>query len=338
MNKLPESIRNYLSTYHLETLAPVWIELKIDSEIVKSVGGSWQNYFSELPAIGNMVSDSCELLQGMLPIQENFELPHMQLNIDKYTDILAFKDSGSDWLLFFDVTENVLQLQKYQQAANELHLLKDKLHNTLSRYMGNEIANRAINGDLKLKADGERKLISTLFVDIRGFTNYNEKVDAQEVMDTLNAYMEKMLGSILSNYGVVDKIMGDGIMAVFGILESQNNHVEDAFQAALDIQSNIKALNKIRGNAQLEVLGVGVGVATGEAVLGILGSHERRAFTAIGRHVNLAARLESNARAGEILIDESTLTSLATTPDYQIFELELKGIGKGNVYSITSEN
>jgi len=338
MSQLPEIISKQLSAYRLETLTPCWVELETGTDKIKAIGGTWENYFRNLPTIGSTISDSCEVLEGMLPVQESFDLPHMQLNNDTYTDILAFKDHGSDWLLFFDVTENVLQLQKYQQAANELNLLKDKLHNTLSRYMGQEIANRAINGDLELKAAGERKLISTLFVDIRGFTTYNEKVDAQEVMDTLNAYMDEMLGAILSNHGVVDKIIGDGIMAIFGIVPSKNNNVEDVFQAALDIQSNIKQLNKSRGNAQLEVLGVGVGVATGEAVLGILGSHERRAFTAIGRHVNFAARLESNARAGEILIDEATLTALAKMPDYQIVELDLKGIGKGVVYSITIDS
>jgi len=332
---IPQAVSARLATYSLDSLAPAWIELKPNTEIIASLGGNWLNYLPESLALGSNLSDTCETLQGMLPIADDFELPQMQMQDDVYIDILAIKGESSDWLIFCDVTQSTLQLQHYQQAANELHLLKDQLNRTLGRYVGEEVAGRAAKGELTFNADGERKVITTLFVDIRGFTTYNEKVDAQEVMNTLNAYMNCMLEPILENHGLVDKIMGDGVMAVFGLLESDDNSVEDAYRAGLGIQSRIKSLNKERGNAHLEVLGVGVGIATGDAVLGILGSHERRAFTAIGKHVNLAARLESNARVGEILLDEPTLSTLTTTPEYQLITLDLKGIGKSHAYSIT---
>ncbi|HID37385.1 MAG TPA: adenylate/guanylate cyclase domain-containing protein [Ghiorsea sp.] len=336
MNKphIPKSISQRLASYHLANLSPAWVELAPNTEQIKSIGGKWQAYFTKQPKVNTNISDYCDTLQGMLPIEYAFELPHMQLKDNTYTDIIAFEDVSGGWLLFLDVTNNVLELQQYQQAANELHLLKGQLDRTLSRHIGHEIAQLAVDGDIQLNTEGERKIISTLFVDIRGFTNYNEKVDAQEVMNTLNAYMHEMLQSILDNHGIIDKIMGDGIMAIFGIAASNNNHVEDVFQAGLTIQQRIKALNEKRAQRQQEVLGVGVGIATGEAVLGILGSHERRAFTAIGKHVNLAARLESNARAGEILLDEVTLNALEKTPHHRRVNLELKGIGKVDVYTV----
>ncbi len=332
---MPQSVRDKLTAYHLDALSPAWIELEAGTERIKSLGGSWHTYFPEMPSTGDAISDWCVVLQGMLPLQEDFELPHMQILDGQYTDILAFHHDNADWLILLDVTEHVLQLQQYQQAANELHLLKDQLHHTLGRYVGEEVAKRALQGKLTFNAEGERRVITTLFVDIRGFTTYNEKVDAQEVMNTLNAYMNCMLEPILANHGLVDKIMGDGVMAVFGLVESDKNSVENAYLAGLGIQKCVRSLNKKRGSAHQEVLGVGVGIATGDAVLGILGSHERRAFTAIGKHVNLAARLESNARVGEILLDEATLTALENTPDYQLITLDLKGIGKSHAYSIT---
>ena len=328
---IPKRINQWLAAYHLGNLSPAWIQLEKGAELVQSVGGAWACYFDNKPAKKADISTYCDVLQGMLPIHEPFELPHMQLMDNQYTDIIALEDETCDWLLFLDVTHSVLELQRYQQAANELHLLKDQLDRTLSRHIGQEIAQLALNGDIQLNTDGERKTISTLFVDIRGFTNYNEKVDAQEVMNTLNAYMHEMLGSILDNHGIIDKIMGDGIMAIFGIASSENYHVEDAFQAGLTIQKRVQTLNGQREKNQQEVLGVGVGIATGDAVLGILGSHERRAFTVIGKHVNLAARLESNARAGEILVDKTTLLALNHTPQHHIVNLELKGIGKVDV-------
>lgn len=327
----PDRINQWLATYHLGNLSPAWVQLEKGAELVQSVGGAWSCYFDNKPELNTDISTYCAVLQGMLPIHEPFELPHMQLMDNQYTDIIALEDETCDWLLFLNVTQSVLELQRYQQAANELHLLKDQLDRTLSRHVGQEIAQLALDGEIQLNTDGERKTISTLFVDIRGFTNYNEKVDAQEVMNTLNAYMHEMLQSILDNHGIIDKIMGDGVMAIFGIANSKNQHVEDAFQAGLTIQQRVQKLNKQRSQNKQEVLGVGVGIATGEAVLGILGSHERRAFTAIGKHVNLAARLESNARAGEILLDKVALTTLKKTPQHHIVNLELKGIGKVDV-------
>lgn len=335
---IPDLISQHLADYHIQTLAPAWIELTTQTDYIQSLGGAWQNYFEVNLEIGSSITLACEYLQGMLPIQENFELPQIQMRNEKYTDILAFHDAQTqtDWLLFCDVTQSTLQLQEYQQAANELNLLKDQLKRTLGRFVGEEVAQRAANGTLQFDTAGERKVITTLFVDIRGFTPFNEKHDAQEVMHALNLYMDCMLKPILEESGMVDKIIGDGVMAVFGVLASKNNSADNAFTAAKRIQKKVQALNKQRGNEGLEQLGVGIGIATGDAVLGILGSHERRAFTAIGRHVNLASRLESNARIGEILLDEASVSSLNHAPEFALVTLTLKGIGKTHAYSFAS--
>ncbi|MDQ7001288.1 MAG: adenylate/guanylate cyclase domain-containing protein, partial [Ghiorsea sp.] len=192
---------------------------------------------------------------------------------------------------------------------------------------------RIAQGEMQLNAAGERKTITTLFVDIRAFTPFNERYDAQVVMQTLNDYMNGMLPPILQHHGMVDKIMGDGVMAVFGVLPSENDSCLDAFHAAKQMIQAIATLNQQRMRNGLEQLGIGVGIASGEAVLGILGSHERRAFTAIGRHVNLAARLESNARVGEILIDKTVYQALAQPHAFTATTLTLKGIGQTLVFS-----
>ncbi len=335
---IPDIISQHLAAYHIQTLAPAWIELTPQTDQIQSLGGAWQSYFTTNLELGSSITSACEYLQGMLPIQESFELPQVQMRNDKYTDILAFHDAQTqtDWLLFCDVTMSTLQLQEYQQAANELNLLKDQLNQTLGRFVGEEVAQRASNGTLQFNIAGERKVITTLFVDIRGFTPFNESHDAQDVMHALNQYMDCMLKPILEEAGMVDKIIGDGVMAVFGVLASDNNSADNAFVAAKSIQAKVKALNKQRGNEGQDQLGVGIGIATGDAVLGILGSHERRAFTAIGRHVNLAARLESNARIGEILLDEASVTALDNPPSFALVSLTLKGIGKTHAYSLTS--
>ncbi|MDQ6976896.1 MAG: adenylate/guanylate cyclase domain-containing protein, partial [Ghiorsea sp.] len=125
------------------------------------------------------------------------------------------------------------------------------------------------------------------------------------------------------------------VMAAFGVLPSQHHSSLDALQTAKQMIQAVHQLNQQRLNQGLEQLGIGVGIASGEAVLGVLGSHERRTFTAIGRHVNLAARLESNARVGEILIDEATHQTLAKPISFTPVTLTLKGIGQTDIFSQT---
>lgn len=332
MNKLPGVLYQHIASHHIKQLEPAWLKVRSSSEEILAVGGAWQHYLPRLPVASDRVSDVCEPLLGMLPCTENFELPHMQLSEDHYTDIAAIKDETCDWLLFCDVTEHVKQLQQYQQASNDLVLLKGELNRTLDRYVGHHVAERVAQGKMQLNLAGERRRISTLFVDIRGFTPFNESHDAQLVMQTLNNYMDGMLAPILSKDGMVDKIIGDGVMAIFGVLDSKYSGVESAFSAAQSMIKNIYALNEKRQEQGLEQLGIGVGIATGDAVLGMLGSHDRRCFTAIGKHVNVAARLESKAGTGEILVDSETYHNLNTCDGFSLRRLSLKGIGEVDTY------
>ncbi|MDX8388342.1 MAG: adenylate/guanylate cyclase domain-containing protein [Ghiorsea sp.] len=332
-SSIPDVIAEHITNHSIKKLEPAWIQVEPNTETIKTLGGAWFQYFETQPIVGSPVSSLCEMLMGMLPTIEHFELPQIQLSEDKYTNISILHDVKGDWILFCDVTQNTLQLQQYQQTSNELTLIKGQLKRTLDRYVGQEVYERVSKGSLQFDTAGERKNITTLFVDIRGFTPFNETHDAQVVIHTLNDYMSCMLKPILEEFGMVDKIMGDGVMAVFGVLPSSNNSAHDARSAANKILQRTLLLNQHRKSQQLEQLGIGIGFATGDAVLGLLGSHERRTFTAIGRHVNLAARLESNARIGEILIDTESFNQLEKPDSFTPATLSLKGIGKTDVYT-----
>ncbi|MDQ6990691.1 MAG: adenylate/guanylate cyclase domain-containing protein [Mariprofundaceae bacterium] len=330
---LPLPLYQHIASHTIQQLEPAWLQLEKGSERIIQVGGAWQYYCQQMPQAGQQASDVFDVLIAMLPISESFELPQVQLQDGKYTDIFGLCEPHHDWLLFCDVTQNTLNIQQYHQISNDFILLKAQMKQTLHRYIGHEVSERIAQGEMQLDAAGERKTIATLFVDIRGFTPFNERHDAQMVMQTLNDYMNGMLPAILQHHGMVDKIMGDGVMAVFGVLPSENHCCLDAFHSAKQIIQAIYTLNQHRLSSGLEQLGIGVGIASGEAVLGILGSHERRAFTAIGRHVNLAARLESNARVGEILIDKTVHQTLGQSHAFTAVTLTLKGIGQSDVFS-----
>ncbi len=332
---LPQPLYQHIASHSIQQLEPAWLQLKKGSDCILQAGGTWQHYYPQQPQVGQQATELFDVLIGMLPIIEDFELPQIQLQDGQYTDIFALADKEHDWLLFCDVTQNTLQLQQYQQVSNDLILLKAQMKQTLHRYVGHEISERITQGEMQLDAAGERKTIATLFVDIRGFTPFNERHDAQVVMQTLNDYMHCMLPSILQHHGMVDKIMGDGVMAVYGILASETDCCFNALHSAEQMIQAVHTLNQQRLSQGLEQLGIGVGIASGEAVLGILGSHERRTFTAIGRHVNLAARLESNARVGEILIDQATYQALNQPQTFTPVTLTLKGIGQTDIFSQT---
>ncbi len=143
----------------------------------------------------------------------------------------------------------------------------------------------------------------------------------------LNAYLTAMIRPVLDGGGIVDKIIGDAVMAVFGLLPSRLSAAGLAVAVAREILKTSDAVGVDRQTAGQQALGVGIGVATGPVVLGVLGSKDRRALSVTGHSVNLAARLENCALPGEILMDERTFNQLERGRDaFAPKVLDLKGI------------
>ena len=331
---MPDILFNYLADLQIHQLFPAWLKLDSDHLHAVEAGGDWPRYFTTAEFTPGCELDELSLYLSGQPFDQPFILPQLELQEGHYTDIHHLPVQGNSWLLLLDVTEQVKAQQLQQQNANELSLLKERQRQTLNRYMGSAIADLSIDGKLTFNAAGERRYISTMFIDLRSFTLFNEAYDPQLVMDVLNQYMLHMLPPILDEGGLIDKITGDGAMAVFGV-QSCSNPGEAALRAAYRIQQQVIKMNQSRQAEGLYVMDVGVGIASGEAVLGIIGARDRRAFSAIGPHVNLAARLEGSARGGEILVDKNTFESCShLIGNYQAIEMELKGIGLTAVYNL----
>jgi len=162
----------------------------------------------------------------------------------------------------------------------------------LGSYIGHEVAEEALRQD-EIQLGGVRKPVAVLFSDLRGFTSYAEKLSPEELVIQLNAYLEEMVAVISAHGGVVDKYMGDGIMAVFGAPRTRPDDAVRALRAAKALVSALERHNARRASSSQPPLKMGIGVHFGEAVAGNIGTLDHAQYTIIGDTVNLASRLES---------------------------------------------
>ncbi len=187
---------------------------------------------------------------------------------------------------------------------------REKKHvlGALEKYISKDVADEILKNPDKLKLGGVRKKITILFSDIRGFTSLSEKMSAEELVKLLNEYLTEMTNVVLQNRGVIDKFIGDAVMAFWGAPLEQHKQAELACRTALEMQKELEKLNRKWKKAGIPALKIGVGLNTGEAVIGNLGSHERFDYTAIGDNINLGSRLEGLTKqySVDIIVSEST--------------------------------
>jgi class 3 adenylate cyclase len=160
-----------------------------------------------------------------------------------------------------------------------------------------------------LELGGRRAEITTLFADIRGFTSFSEALNPEVLVSVLNSYLAWAARSILEEEGTIDKFLGDAVMAWFNAPIPQPDHTLRAVRAALAIREGILALH--RDMPPEYQLSFGVGIHSGEALLGLIGTQERLEYTAIGDSVNTAKRLQENAAKGQILISRESAQHVA---------------------------
>jgi adenylate cyclase len=177
----------------------------------------------------------------------------------------------------------------------------------LSRFLSPAVAEMVARGQVELLRAGRLAEVSVLFADIRGFTTLAESEAPQETVSMLNEFFTAMARVIFRNEGNLDKFIGDCVMAVWGSPSSHPDDPARALRAALEMQAEVDALNQQRAAAGRQPIAIGVGVNTGQAVVGYMGSTERHEYTAIGDSVNTASRLCNLAKAGEVLASEAAI-------------------------------
>lgn len=222
------------------------------------------------------------------------------------------------WLIFL-----VHIFSRYLAEARE----RRKILNVFGRYLAPQLVDSIARQDNAMpELGGETRDIAVLFVDIRGFTSMSETLAPSQVVEILNLYLELTTRAVFDNGGTVDKFIGDATMAVFNAPLPLEDYVYRAVKTGLDMVRGAKALEQEIRERFGQTVGFGVGIHCGQAIVGNIGTSFRMDYTAIGDTVNIASRLENQAKAGEVLISGEVARRLKPRIRAQFLgEYQLKG-------------
>jgi class 3 adenylate cyclase len=224
------------------------------------------------------------------------------------------------------------ELGRLTEAFNEMLTglrQRDFIRDTFGRYVSPEVAQALLESPEGLRLGGEKRVITVLMSDLRGYTRFAEQGDPGWVMDVLNGYLARMTDIIVEHGGTINEFMGDGIVAVFGAPVAHPDHAERAAAAALAMQRAMVDINESHAARGLPRFEMGIGLNTGEAVVGNIGSEQRAKYAVVGAAVNLAARVESATVGGQVFMSAGTrerILDLAETAD--TLAVELKGLAE----------
>jgi adenylate cyclase len=195
--------------------------------------------------------------------------------------------------------------EAFNQMARSLRE-KEMIKRAFTRYVAREVVEEILKDPEQLVLTGERREVTVLFCDIRGFTPLAERLSPEEVVSLLNEFYTLMIETTFKHDGTLDKFLGDAVMAIFGAPIAHPDHAMRAVKTALAMRSGVGELNERRAAVGKEPIRIGIGVSLGEVVAGTVGTEDRMEYTVIGDSVNLAARLVDNAKPGRILISHRT--------------------------------
>jgi len=232
---------------------------------------------------------------------------------------------------------NPVLLKARIDASLEKKRLRDQLKELVRRFATPEVAQDLQKSGFSL--GGKRVDASVMFSDIRGFTPLVESQSPEETIDLLNTYYMLMFDAINGHDGVVNQMIGDGLMAIFGAPLPIADHCSSAVEAALEMIELVDMFNVERTSAGKTPIAIGIGIASGEVVAGYAGTSKRATYTCIGDTVNLAARLETHTKVAKrpILIDDATRRALGPGVGVEALgPVQLKGkAATVDVYSVT---
>ncbi len=196
--------------------------------------------------------------------------------------------------------------QRVQERTEQLETRNQLIRNVFGRYMSDDVVDSLLTSETALALGGERRTVTIMFTDLRGFTATCEHLPPERVVKMLNMYFSVMTRVIHARRGSLQDIMGDGMVIVFGAPIWREDDAERAVACALEMQLAMAEVNAQLAAEDLPQLSMGIGIHTGESIVGNIGSLERAKYSVVGSHVNLASRIESMSIGGQVLISGQT--------------------------------
>jgi class 3 adenylate cyclase len=234
--------------------------------------------------------------------------------------------------------------------ASELEKRNRFIRSVFGRYLTDEVAQTLLDSPEGLNLGGERREISILMADIRGFTHMSSHRDPEEVMTIVNNFLTPMTEVILRHGGTIDEFIGDAILALFGAPRAIEDHAATAVACAIEMQQAMSRVNELNREAGLPEVETGIAINSGEVVVGNIGSEMRAKYGVVGHNVNFTARIESYTDGRQILISDRTRdicgTRLSVSGeksfqpkgfDSPVTVYEVEGIGEPFNLSLTSQ-
>jgi len=246
-------------------------------------------------------SDKKEIVKGLSTLQADDYLPkpfdegEMLARIKVLARIKQAEDENRA------LNKSLLTLNKNLEKANKF------IRDTFGRYLSDEIVDTILESPDGLALGGEKRQVTIMMSDLRGFTPISENLPAENVVNIINIYLQAMTEVILKYHGTIDEFIGDSILAIFGAPVQRENHAQYAVACALEMQLAMTDVNRRNRELGYPEVEMGIGINTGDLVVGNIGSQRRTKYGVVGHNVNLTSRIESYTVGGQIFISESTL-------------------------------
>ena len=215
-------------------------------------------------------------------------------------------------LVISDITEltemrdAIRAMNTIQGLNRQLELRNRVLQNTFGRYLSDEIVSEILDSPEGWKLGGQKRRLTVMMSDLRGFTAMSERMQPQDLITMLNHYFSQMYEEIERYHGTLIEFEGDGMLVIFGAPSPTESHASDAVAAALGMQKRMSVVNRWNREHGFETIAMGIGINTDSMILGNIGSEKRTKYGVLGAAVNLTGRIESYTTGGQILISPGT--------------------------------
>jgi len=240
---------------------------------------------------------------GLIPYCPASDPPFIDGNIDEFnfvsTSIFAIMIF---LLMLFIITVIIIRWRDREDSLADMTRLLKKM---FGRYLSTEVMNSLIENPSALELGGERRKVTIMMTDLRGFTALSERLEPEKVVEMLNVYFEIMVDLILKYNGTINEIIGDALLVIFGAPQEMPERTQEAIACAIEMQNAMEAVNEQNCSQGLPELEMGIGINETEAIVGNIGSSKRSKYTVVGSGVNITSRIESYTVGGQILISES---------------------------------